>query len=163
MLKKTGSLLICTAIIVAPARAATFVIRSDQAGHEATIMIPLGAVSNLSSNAAEALSGYANPQIEAMRLSGDVRIDVKGAKEPIQIRADKVLLELIPDETPDHRKSLWPFSSAAMKTRSSAVSAGDDHTQIFTGNVVFDIKTLSGPLQIRADRVTYRSNAGSKI
>ena len=48
-----------------------------------------------------------------------------------------------------------------MQTRSSTVSVGDDHTKIFAGNVVFKIKTLSGPLQIKADRVTYRSDSDS--
>lgn len=163
MLEKTGLLLLCTALAATSAQAATFVIRADAAGHEATIMIPMGAVSDLSSDAAETLIGYANPQIEAMRLSGDVRIVVQGAKEPIQIRADKVLLELIPDETPDRRKSVLLPIGAAMQTQSATVSAGDDHTRIFAGNVVFKIKTMSGPLQIRADRVTYSTDSDSRI
>lgn len=162
MLRKTGFLLLCTALAATSAQAATFVIRSDAAGHEATIKIPLGAVSDLSSDAAETLAGYANPQIEAMRLSGDVRIVVQGAKEPIQIRADKVLLELIPDQAPNHRRKVV-LPEDAMQTRSSTVRAADHHTRVFAGNVVFKIKTLSGPLQIRADRVTYRSDSGSRI
>ena len=163
MLKATGFLLLCTALAAGSARAATFVIRADAAGHEATIKIPMGAVSDLSSDAAETLVGYANPQIEAMRLSGDVRIVVQGAKEPIQIRADKVLLELIPDQAPDHGgKVLLPVKDS-IQTRSSTVRAANDHTRVFAGNVVFKIKTLSGPLQIRADRVTYRSDPGARI
>jgi lipopolysaccharide assembly outer membrane protein LptD (OstA) len=89
-----------------------------------------------------------------MRLSGDVRIMVQGAKEPIQIRADRVLLELIPDVATDFQKSIL---------HSTTVIDGGDNTQIFAGNVLFKIGTLSGPLQIKADRVTYRSETGSGI
>jgi len=163
MLRKTGFLLLCSALAATSAQAATFVIRADAAGHEATIKIPMGAVSDLSSDAAETLVGYANPQIEAMRLSGDVRIVVQGAKEPIQIRADKVLLELIPDQAPDHGRKVLLHVQDAIQTRSSTVRAANDHTRVFAGNVVFKIKTLSGPLQIRADRVTYSSDPGSSI
>jgi hypothetical protein len=151
---KTTTLLLLFGAFIARTEAATFVIKADPAGHEAVITVPMGAVTNLSSNAAQALSGYAKPNIEAMRLSGDVRIVVQGAKGPIHIKADRVLLELIPDETVDHRKSVL---------QSTTVTDGGNNTQIFAGNVLFKIETLSGPLQIQADRLTYRSDTGFGI
>jgi hypothetical protein len=152
MVKTPGLLLLCAALISTSAHAATFVIKADPFGHEAIITVPMGAVTSLSSNAAQTLVGYTNPQVEAMRLSGDVRIMVQGAKEPIQIKADRVLLELIPDVAADFQKSVL---------HSTSVIDGGDNTQIFAGNVLFKIGTLSGPLQIKADRVTYRSDSGS--
>jgi len=154
MIKTPGLLLLCAALISTSAHAATFVIKADPSGHEAIITVPMGAVTNLSSNAAQTLVGYSNPKVEAMRLSGDVRIMVQGAKEPIQIKADRVLLELIPDAATDRQKSVL---------HSTTVTDGGDNTQIFAGNVLFKIDTLSGPLQIKADRVTYRSETGSAI
>jgi lipopolysaccharide assembly outer membrane protein LptD (OstA) len=154
MINTPGLLLFCAAFIATSAHAATFVIKADPSGHEAIITVPMGAVTNLSSNAAQTLAGYSNPKVEAMRLSGDVRIMVQGAKGPIQINADRVLLELIPDVATDFQKSVL---------RSTTVTDGGDNTQIFAGNVLFKIGTLSGPLRIRADRVTYRSETGSAI
>jgi hypothetical protein len=152
MVKTPGLLLLCAALISTSAHAATFVIKADPWGHEAIITVPMGAVTNLSSNTAQTLTGYSNPEVEAMRLSGNVRIMVQGAKEPIQIKADRVLLELIPDVATDRRKSVL---------YSTTVIDGGDNTQIFAGNVLFKIDTLSGPLQIKADRVTYRADSGS--
>jgi hypothetical protein len=152
MIKTPGLLLLCAALVSTSAQAATFVIKADPWGHEAIITVPMGAVTNLSSNTAQTLTGYSNPEVEAMRLSGDVRIMVQGAKEPIQIKADRVLLELIPDAATDHLKSVL---------HSTTVIDGGDNTQIFAGNVLFKIDTLSGPLQIKADRVTYRADSGS--
>jgi hypothetical protein len=154
MINTPGLLLLCAALISTSVRAATFVIKADPSGHEAIITVPMGAVTNLSSNAAQTLKGYSNPDVEAMRLSGDVRIMVQGAKEPIQIKADRVLLELIPDVAADHQKNVL---------QSTTVIDGGDNTQIFAGDVLFKIETLSGLLQIRADRVTYRSETGSAI
>jgi lipopolysaccharide assembly outer membrane protein LptD (OstA) len=152
MVKTLGLLLMCAALITTSAHAATFVIKADPLGHEAIITVPMGAVTNLSSNTAQTLAGLANPEVETMRLSGDVRIMVQGAKEPIEIEADRVLLELIPDAATDHLSSVL---------HSTTVTDGGDNTQIFAGNVLFKIGTLSGPLQIKADRVTYRSDSGS--
>jgi len=81
----------------APTQPETFVIQAGQSGREATIKIPVGAVAAFSANVAEALVAYSGPQVEAMRLSGDVLISVVGASQPIQIRADEVVLELTVD------------------------------------------------------------------
>src|SRR5271166_3053009 len=118
----TGTLLWCVAIsgmimtaatpaaraagAAAEARAAqrnpeTFVVHAGQGGETAIITIPVGAVFEFSANRAEALVDYADPQVEAMRLSGDVLIRVKGASRPIRIEADRVVLELAADQAPD--------------------------------------------------------------
>ena len=81
-------------------QAETFVIHASQDGREATVKIPVGAVSAFSANNAVALTDYMDPKVEAMRLSGDVRIQVIGTPMPIQIRADHIVLELTADEKP---------------------------------------------------------------
>ena len=81
-------------------QAETFVIQAGGDGREATVKVPVGAVSAFSANSAVALTNYADPKVEAMRLSGDVRIQVIGSPVPIQIRADHVVLELTADEAP---------------------------------------------------------------
>jgi lipopolysaccharide assembly outer membrane protein LptD (OstA) len=150
MLKFTGVLLLCAASTVtgAQTRPETFVIQAGHSGREATIKIPVGAVSTFSANAAEALNGYADSKVEAMRLSGNVLINVIGASQPIQIKADKVVLELTADETPA------PGATALM--RSTEIIVGADDSQTFVGNVFFSVQTSSGVMQIRADQVEHR-------
>ncbi|MGO9512232.1 MAG: hypothetical protein ACLP2F_01140 [Steroidobacteraceae bacterium] len=155
MYKITGALLLCAASAVAATRTQpeTFVIQSGQSGRQATIKVPVGAVSTFSANAAEALVGYADPKVEAMRLSGDVLINVMGTSQPIQIKADNVVLELTADEAPDKVKIALP---SAPTHRSTEIIAGGDDTQIFVGNVIFTVQTTAGAMQIRADRVEHK-------
>ena len=48
----------------------TFFIPANSSGRDATITVPVGAVSSFSASNAEGLTNYAGPEIEAMRLSG---------------------------------------------------------------------------------------------
>ncbi len=138
---------LCTTATLSPAMAETFVIEADKAGHEATIKIPAGAVTRLSAERAESLEDYAGSQIEAMRLSGDVLIGIAGSRQPIEIKADSVVLELTAD------------SASAAPTHNRADSASRNRlrdSQVFVGNVVFDLQTASGPVEIKADRVEHQ-------
>jgi len=156
MLKVTRALFLCAASTVAAAQTQpeTFVIRGGHSGREATITIPVGAVSTFSADAAEALVGYGDPKVEAMRLSGDVLINVMGVSRPIQITADNVVLELTADERPDKVAGLLR-TRAASQLQSTRVILGTGDTQTFVGNVVFTVPTASGAMQIRADRVEH--------
>jgi hypothetical protein len=164
MIEKLAAFLWCAASIVpAAAHAETFVIEADKSGHEATVVIPVGAVTKLSANFAESLVGYADSRFESMRLSGDVLISIAGSSQPIQIKADKIVLELTPDSLQD-RPNASRFSAAANKLlRSTTSLRGGDGSQVFLGNVVFDLQTSSGPMQIKADRVEHQvtSEAGA--
>jgi len=104
MLRITTLLLLLGTGIVAAREvpSETYVIQAAQDGREAIVKIPVGAVSAFSADRAVALTDYADPKVEAMRLSGDVRIHVIGAPAPIQIRADRIVLELTADEAPTH-------------------------------------------------------------
>lgn len=145
-----------------PARAAaaaarnvpeTFIIRANSGGREATIKVPVGAVSAFSASRAEALNGYAGPDIEAMRLSGDVRIELIGAGEPIEIKADRVVLELTADDAAA-RKAAGPVRESR-SLRSSRVIGDERSGQTFLGDVVFTMQTRSGAMQITADRLDH--------
>ncbi len=162
MIRVLGVGLLCIASVMA-AQAETFVIEADKAGHEATIRIPVGAVTQLSANSCESLDGYGDPQFEAMRLSGDVLISIAGSEQPIQIKADKVVLELTPDFAPNHKKLNRAEAAQVKVLRSSEALAGDEGSQVFVGNVVFDLQTTSGPMEIKADRVEHqvRTEAGA--
>jgi hypothetical protein len=131
----------------------TFFIPATFSGPEATIKIPVGAVSSFSASNAEALTNYAGPEIEAMRLSGDVRIDVIGTGEPIEIKADRVVLELTADDAVQRKGSL-PLTGSR-QLHSSRIIEDGDATQTFVGDVVFTLQTSSGALQIRADRMEH--------
>jgi hypothetical protein len=139
--------LMSTAAAVSPAMADTFVIEADKGGHEATIKIPVGAVTRLSADRAESLEGYAGSQIEAMRLSGDVLIGIAGSRQPIEIKADNVVLELTADSAPGAAKHNRADSASHSRLRDS---------QVFVGNVVFDLQTASGPVEIKADRIEHQ-------
>jgi hypothetical protein len=156
MVKAFGLFLLCAASMLSAAHADTFVIEADKSGHEAIVKIPVGAVTKLSANFAQSLVGYADPQVEAMRLSGDVLISIAGSEQPIQIKADKVLLELTADSAPDSQKTSRSDAAANKLLRSTTTLAGDDDSQVFVGNVVFDLQTSSGPMEIKADRVEHR-------
>jgi len=133
--------------MLSPAMAETFVIEADKAGHEATIKIPAGAVTRLSADRAESLEGYAGSQIEAMRLSGDVLIGIAGSQQPIEIKADSVVLELTADSPPIAPKHNRADSASHNRLRD---------TQVFVGNVVFDLQTASGLVEIKADRLEHQ-------
>jgi lipopolysaccharide export system protein LptA len=154
MRKRIGICILCVASTMSSAYAETFVIEANKAGHEATIKIPVGAITKLSANFAESLDGYAGSQMEVMRLSGDVSISIAGSRQPIEIKADKVLVELIADSSPGSEKSSRSDFAASKVLRSTP--AGDDASQVFVGNVVFDLQTLTGPMQIKADRVEHQ-------
>lgn len=156
MLKYSIVALLCAASGVSAAQAETFVIRGEQPGHEATVKIPVGAITKLSANFAESLVGYADPQFEAMRLSGDVLISIAGSTQPIQIKADSIVLELTPDTAYGHPKSSRSDAAEYKLLRSTATLPGDDDSQVFVGNVVFDLQTSAGPVEIKADRVEHR-------
>ena len=150
----TLALVLATGIVAArDIQAETFVIQAGGEGREAIVKIPVGAVSAFSAKSAVALTDYADPQVEAMRLSGDVRIHVIGTPMPIQIRADQVLLELTADEAPAHpdRSSLRGHPSH--RVQSAQVIVDDSETQTFVGHVVFTEQTRSGALEIKADRL----------
>jgi hypothetical protein len=160
MFKASGAFILCAAATIAAAQGQPelFVIEAGHSSREATIKVPIGAVAAFSANTAEALVGYADPKVEAMRLSGNVLINVTDAGRRIQIRADKVVLELTADE-----KAMNGFlTRAAPVPRSTEIIVDSDDTQTFVGNVVFTVQTAVGPMQIRADRVAHKigSDAG---
>jgi hypothetical protein len=150
----TVALLLATGFAAArDTQAETFVIQASRDGREATVKIPVGAVSAFSANSAVALTDYADPQVEAMRLSGDVRIHVTGTPVPIQIRADHVVLELTADEAPAHSVGASQHAHPAHRVQSAQVIVDDPQTQTFVGHVVVTEQTLSGALEIKADRL----------
>jgi hypothetical protein len=139
------------------AESGTFVIQNGQSGREATIKVPVGAVSSFTANAAEALVGYADPKVEAMRLWGDVLINVKGTHQPIQIKADNVVLELTADETPAETRTAMQSSRSAHLLRSAEIIVGGDDTQThFAGDVTFTVETPAGAMLIKVDRVEHK-------
>ncbi|MEA3135268.1 MAG: hypothetical protein QOG17_3114 [Gammaproteobacteria bacterium] len=153
--REFGALLLCAASAVSAAHAETFVIQTDKTGHEATVKIPVGAVTKLSANFAESLVA-ADPQFESMRLRGDVLISIAGSTRPIQIKADSVVVELTPDSLQIRPTSSRADSAANKLWRSTTMRSGDDDSQVFVGNVVFDLQTSSGPMEIKADRVEHQ-------
>jgi hypothetical protein len=148
-------LLLCAASAMAAGNSEpeTFFIRANPSGREATIKVPVGAVSSFSASNAEALTNYGGPEVEAMRLSGDVRIDVIGTGEPIEIKADRVVLELTADDVAAHKGAL-PISGSR-QLKSSRVIEDGGAMQSFVGDVVFTLQTSSGAMQITADRVDH--------
>ena len=157
MFKMMGIVLLCTASTMAAAQVQSeiFVIQASPGGREPTIKIPIGAVSMFSANAAKALVGDADSQVEAMRLSGDVRINVRGFSQPIEIKADHVLLELTADETP-FQVAGWRSTLPVHQLRSTEIIVGGDDSQTFVGHVVFTVQTSAGAMQIAAERVERR-------
>jgi lipopolysaccharide assembly outer membrane protein LptD (OstA) len=151
--------LLCSAAAVAAggSRPETFVIQASRDGSEATIKIPVGAVSAFSANRAEALN-YGDSRVEAMRLRGNVRIEVIGTSQPIRIRADHVVLELTADEAPHWLNLFRP----ARKLRSTEIIVDANDTQTFVGNVSFTVPTSAGSMQITADRVEHSAGAAAR-
>jgi hypothetical protein len=135
----------------------TFVIHAG--GREATITIPIGAVSAFSASNAEAVANGEDPRVEIMRLSGDVLIDVRGANQAIRIKADRVLLELTADDPPKAARA----RAEAIRRSSSMAVASDNDTQTFLGNVVFTVPTASGAMRIAADRIDDTAGRASGI
>ncbi len=165
MFKFMGSLLLCVASIAAGAqiRPETFVIQAGQSGREPTIKIPVGAVAAFSANAAEALVAHSGPQVEAMRLSGDVLISVVGANQPIEIKAEEVVLELTPDESPARAKLDWLLRRPTHRLQSTEVIVDGEDMRTFVGNVVFTVQTAAGAMQIKADRVAHKVGAAPGV
>jgi hypothetical protein len=155
MLRITTLLLVLGTDIVAAREvpSETFVIQAGEDGREAIVKIPVGAVSAFSADRAVALTDYADPKVEAMRLSGDVRIHVIGAPAPIQIRADRIVLELTADEAPTHLAGGNVGVHPGHRVQSAQVIVDDHQTQTFVGHVVFTEQTPSGALEIKADRL----------
>jgi hypothetical protein len=151
----TAALLLCAASTVASGRSEpeTFFIPANSSGRDATITVPVGAVSSFYASSAEALTDYAGPEIEVMRLSGDVRIDVIGNGEPIEIKADRVVLELTADDVVELKGSAALTGSRQL--HSSRVIEEGETTQTFVGDVVYTLQTSSGAIQIKADRVEH--------
>jgi len=149
---RIASFLLCAVFAAAAgeSRPETFVIQASRDGHDATVKIPVGAVAAFSANSAVALTDYADRQVEAMRLCGDVRIHVIGTPAPIQINADRVVLELTADEAPARIDGM---ARPNRQRRSANVILDDHQTQTFVGNVVFTMQTSSGAMQIKADRI----------
>jgi hypothetical protein len=77
--------------------------------------------------------------------------------QPIQIRAENVVLELTADETPHWLSLFRPVRSL----RSNEVIVDTDDTQTFVGNVSFTVPTSAGSMQITADRVEHSAGAAS--
>jgi hypothetical protein len=155
MIRTTTLALILAAGIVTARdiQAETFVIQAGGDGREATVKIPVGAVSAFSADNAVALTDYADSQVEAMRLSGDVRIHIIGTPIPIQIRADHVVLELTADQTPAHPEGGSLRAHPGHRVQSAQVIVDDSWTQTFVGHVVFTEQTPSGAFEIKADRL----------
>jgi hypothetical protein len=155
-----GLVLLCAASMAASlfpvVHAETFILQADTPGHEATVRIPGGAITNLSANFAESLSGYADPRDEAIRLSGDVSISIEGSTQPIHIMADSVVLELTPDSAQGPQIGTRADAAAHHWLRSTSPLTGGDDSQVFLGDVEFNLQTPSGPVQIRADRVQHQ-------
>jgi lipopolysaccharide assembly outer membrane protein LptD (OstA) len=143
--------LVCAAAAGA-SRLETFVIPAGPNGREATVKIPVGAVSAFSANNAVALPDYADGQVEAMRLSGDVRINITGTSAPIQIKADRLVLELTADESPGRIEALL-HGRASRHMHSEQVFVDENSNQTFVGDVVFTVPTAAGALQIKAERL----------
>ena len=163
MIKKLGLILLCVASSVATtAQAETFVIQGEKDGHEAVVKIPVSAVTKLSANFAESLTGltsYTDSPVESMRLSGDVLINIAGSDQPIEIKADSVVLELTADFAPEHVRSGRAAAATNKLLRSGSMFSNGESGQVFVGNVVFDLQTNSGPMEIKADRVEHQLNS----
>lgn len=161
---KLGVFLWCVALLIPAAHAETFVIPADNTGHEATVRIPVGAIVQLSAKSAESLVGYADPRFESMRLRGDVLIDIVGGAAPIEIRADEIVLELTPDAVAGHpaggHDDVVANDMTLRSTKSLPARAG---TRVFVGNVVFDLHTAAGLVEIKAERVERQTGSEAGV
>jgi hypothetical protein len=151
------ALLLMAAFAASSVRAETFLIPAVQpGGREAVIKVPVGAITQLSADFAESLANDADAQFESMRLKGGVLIAVAGSIQPIEIKADSVVLELTADGGLDAVKAVRVSSAAHEVLRSTATVRVSEDAEMFVGNVVFDVQTPSGPMEITADRVEHR-------
>jgi lipopolysaccharide export system protein LptA len=151
---------ICAAM-AATAHAETFVILSDGSDHEAVISTSLDVISSVTSNVVESLPQSSNAAVESKRLIGDVTITLKGTKGPILIKADKVILRLLANETSERGNATTQKKDGPLRVNSTAVTMVDPHTQLFTGDVFFEGNTPSGPFRITADKLTYQADSGT--
>jgi hypothetical protein len=156
-------LLLCSAAAGAAgdAQPEIFVVHGGPYGRTATIKVPVGSVSAFSANGAEALDN-GDSRVEAMRLRGNVRIDVRGqarsgVSQLIHIRAENVLLELTADEAPHWLSLFRPTRSL----RSNEIFGEADETQTFVGDVSFTVPTSAGSMQITADRIEHSSGTSA--
>ena len=161
MIRTLGMIVLCAAscVAAAAAQAETFVIQGEKDGREAVVKIPVSAVTKLSANFAESLTGltsFTDSPVESMRLTGDVLINIAGSDQPIEIKADSVVLELTADFAPQHVKSGRAAAAANKLLRSGSLFSNGESGQVFVGNVVFDLQTNSGPMEIKADRVEHQ-------
>jgi hypothetical protein len=131
----------------------TFVIPASQDGHEATIKIPVGAITTFSATAAEALVNYRDPDVEAMRLRGNVLINVISKRQSIEIKAQSVVLELTADESTGW--TAWLHPSSYWRRHSAEFTEDADDIQTFVGNVYFSVPTSFGAMKITADRLEH--------
>jgi hypothetical protein len=164
------ALVLCAASTIAAGKSGpeTFFIPANSSGGDATIKLPVGAVSSFSASNAEALTDYAGPEIEAMRLSGNVRIDVIGTGGPIEIKADRVVLELTADDAGQRKEAAEgspdgsPPIIGSRQLHSGRVIDESDAVQTFLGDVVFTLQTSSGAMQIKANRVEHTVPTGGR-
>lgn len=157
MIKKLGMIVLCAASCFAAAvQAETFVIQGEKDGHEAVVKIPVSAVTKLSANFAESLTDFTDAPVESMRLTGDVLINIAGSDQPIEIKADRIVLELTADFAPEHVRSGRAAAAGNKLLRSRSMFSNGESGQVFVGNVVFDLQTNSGPMEIKADRVEHQ-------
>jgi hypothetical protein len=155
MLKVASFIVLCAMAAAAAAeiQSETFVIPANRDGREATVKVPVGAVAAFSANRAVPLTDFSDPQVEAMRLSGDVLIHVTGSAVPIQIKADSVVLELTANDAPSKTDDMPWHTRVSRQLRSTRVIVNGDENQTFVGDVEFTVPTPAGAMQIRADRV----------
>src|ERR1019366_8145752 len=102
--------------------------------------------------------GYGDSNGETMRLRGAVMISIAGSLQPIEIKADTVVLELTADSVPVAEKGRADAASHK-GLRSTTTPTGDADSQVFLGNVVFDLQTTAGPMEIKADKVEHQLRA----
>jgi len=68
---------------------------------------------------------------------------------------------LTPDSAEDYPKSNRSDAATNKLLRSTKTLPGDDDSQVFLGNVVFNLQTSAGPMEIKADRVEHQLTPGA--
>ena len=157
---KNGWLLLCAAAVAAPVYAETFVIQVEDAGHEAMVTMPAGALNKVLADRVETLRGADG---DLTRLSGNVLIDVNGANGPFRIKAESVVLELTgPAASGRGAPKILPAGATLQSTAKQITIDSDiQDTQTLVGDVVLKGLTIAGPFRITADRVVH--NLGPEL
>jgi hypothetical protein len=70
---------------------------------------------------------------------------------------------LTPDVSQGRARSGRAEAEEAKRPISVESLAGGDDSQVFVGNVVFDLQTSSGPMEIKADRIEHRTAKGDPV